>query len=122
MWESVPSNVSLPQQSCSFFYNFPMEHPKSKIRSLLLYEFQLGHGATEATKNVCTTLGKDAVNIRTTQRWFEKFRQGDQGLEDQPRSGRPRELDREALIAHVEANPTKSTRMLAADFDCCHRD
>ena len=99
-----------------------MEHLKSKIRSLLLYEFQLGHGATEATKNVCTALGKDAVNIRTTQRWFEKFRQGDQGLEDQPRSGRPRELDREALIAHVEANPTKSTRMLAADFDCCHRE
>ena len=44
-----------------------MEHPKSKIRPLLLYEFQLGHGATEATKNVCTALGKDAVNIQTTQ-------------------------------------------------------
>ena len=63
MWESVPSNVSLPRQSCLFFYNFPMEHPKSKIRPLLLYEFQLDHGATEATKNVCTALGKDAVNI-----------------------------------------------------------
>lgn len=97
-----------------------MEPSKNQIRSLLLYEFQLGHGATEATKNVCAALGEGVVNLRTTQNWFAKFRSGDLGIEDQPRSGRPREIDRDALLEHVEANPTKSTRMLAADFGCSH--
>uniref|UniRef100_A0A914H940 Mos1 transposase HTH domain-containing protein n=1 Tax=Globodera rostochiensis TaxID=31243 RepID=A0A914H940_GLORO len=97
-----------------------MDPPKSQIRALLLYEFQLGHGPTEATRNVCQALGESAVSLRTTKNWFSKFRQGDESLEDQPRSGRPQEIDREALLEHVEANPTKSTRMLAADFDCGH--
>jgi len=97
-----------------------MEASKNQIRSLLLYEFNLGRGATEATQNVCAALGEGAVSLSTTQRWFAKFRQGNQDIEDQPRSGRPREIDREALLSHVEANPTKSTRILAADFDCSH--
>ena len=96
-----------------------MDDQKSKIRTLL-HEFHLGRGATEATRNVCQTVGIDAVNLRTTQRWFAKFRQGEEDIEDQPRSGRPVEIDREALLEHVEANPTKSTRMLASDFGCSH--
>ena len=97
-----------------------MESSKNQIRSLLLYEFNLGHGATEAIRNVCQALGDNAVNLRTTQRWFAKFREGDQSTSDQPRSGRPQEIDRDVLIEHLEANPTKSTRMLAAELDCSH--
>src|SRR5262245_40243857 len=101
-----------------FFPQFLMEGSKNQIRTLLFHEFQLGHVATEATRNVCSSLGEGALSLRTTQNWFAKFRQGDYDIEDRPRSGRPPEIDREAVLVEVESNPTKSTRMLAADFDC----
>ena len=75
-----------------------MESSKNQIRSLLHYESNLEHGATEATRNVCQALGENAVNLRTTQRWFAKFREGDQSTSDQPRSERPQEIDRDALM------------------------
>jgi transposase len=109
----IPTYIHSP-----FTSNILMDPTKDQIRSLLLYEFNLGRGATEATQNICAVLGEDAVNLQTTQRWFAKFRDDSQDLKDQPQSGRPRELDRDAVLAEVEANQTKSTRMLAADFDC----
>lgn len=41
-------------------------------------------------------------------------------LKDKARSGRPREVDREAVLRAIEANPTLTTRMLAVDFDRVH--
>ena len=64
-----------------------------EIRVLLLHEFRLGHKATEAANNICSTMGKDLLSARTAQRWFNRFENGDLELDDLPRSGRPMELD-----------------------------
>jgi transposase len=43
---------------------------------------------------------------------------GEEGmrLKDKERSGRPREVNREAVLHAIEANPTLTTRMLADDL------
>ncbi|OAF64546.1 hypothetical protein A3Q56_07696, partial [Intoshia linei] len=42
------------------------------IRHILLYEFHMGHTVSETNENICNVYGKDAINIRKTQRWFLK--------------------------------------------------
>ncbi|KAJ1355848.1 hypothetical protein KIN20_013409 [Parelaphostrongylus tenuis] len=58
------------------------------------------------------------ANRLTKQVAEEKFRDGDTDLANQPRSGRPREIDREAIIDANEEDPTLSTWDLADDFQC----
>jgi hypothetical protein len=53
---------------------------------LLLHEFRLGHEATEAANNICSTMGKDVLSIRTAQHWFNRFKNGNFELDDLPRS------------------------------------
>ena len=38
-----------------------------EIRALLLHEFRLGHKATEATNNICSTMGEAVLFIRMAQ-------------------------------------------------------
>ena len=95
-----------------------MEKNKGDIRKLLLYEFQLGHNATEAARNINNAKGDGTVPIRTAQNWFLNFRSGNLSTDDQARSGRPREVDRDAVIEAITDHPSKTTRMLADDFDC----
>ena len=35
---------------------------------------ELGHKATEATRNINKAFGQEIANKRTIQRWFQKFR------------------------------------------------
>ena len=51
---------------------------------LLLYEFELGHNATKATKNICCA--KDHAFVHSTEtRWFKKFHSGSKNLDDPTR-------------------------------------
>ena len=43
-------------------------------------------------------------------------------IEDKKRSGRPREVDRVAVINAVEAHPSMTTHMLAEDFEYSHTE
>jgi len=64
---------------------------------LLLHEFRLGRKATEATSNICGTMGKDALSICIAQHWFDRFKNGNFELDDLPHSGRPLEVDMDVL-------------------------
>jgi [histone H3]-lysine36 N-dimethyltransferase SETMAR len=90
------------------------------IRHCLLFEFDLGHSAAEAHRHLCQTEGHDAPSLRTCQYWYQRFRSGDKSLQDQPRSGRPSEVDLEMLRQLVEADPRETTRSLAAALHCSH--
>uniref|UniRef100_A0A914ECJ0 Transposase n=1 Tax=Acrobeloides nanus TaxID=290746 RepID=A0A914ECJ0_9BILA len=79
-----------------------MEKNRGDIRKLLKYEFLLGHKAIEAVCN---------INRAYVPQW---------AVEDNPRSGRPREVDRVAVVNAVEEHPSMTIRMLAEDFDCSH--
>lgn len=93
---------------------------RREIRIILLHEFRLGHKATEAANNICSTMGSGVLSIRTAQHWFDRFRNGNYELDDQPRSGRPIEVDIDLLKQHIEQDPRLTTRALAALLECSH--
>ena len=49
---------------------------------MVVHEFELGHNATEATKNICCAKEKDADNPSTVTKRLEKFRKGFKNLDD----------------------------------------
>ena len=85
----------------------------SLIRKLMLYEFEPGHNATEATKNICFAKGEGAVDHNTVTRWFKKFRSGCKNLDDQARSGMPKNMSSKAVLQAIEANWASSTRRVS---------
>lgn len=62
-----------------------------------LHEFKLGHSSAETILNVINTWGDDTVSERTTRRWFEEFRAGDQSRKSEER-GRLSEVDNDELV------------------------
>lgn len=97
-----------------------METPsKEIIRNLILYEYRLDHEAQTAFDNITRAHGRQVVSRKTVFNWYGKFRdEGTGDLNDKPRSGRPREIDRQAVIEAIEEDPTLTVRDLANDFDC----
>jgi transposase len=95
-----------------------MSLSKEVLRNLLLYEFELNRDAKTAASNINRAKRRQVVTARTAQRWFAKFRTGETDLKDQPRSGRPREIDREAVIEAIDLDPTLTVRDLANEFEC----
>lgn len=74
-----------------------MNLSRREIHILLLHEFRLGHKATEAANNICSTIGGDVLSIRMAQHWFNRFKNGNLELDDLPRPGRPLEVDVDLL-------------------------
>ena len=62
---------------------------KRDFRIIFLYEFKLGHKATDANAKINSAFGKPKVNERTVQRWFNKFRSGNTSHKDKTGRGRP---------------------------------
>jgi transposase len=91
---------------------------KEVIRNLLLYEKQLGHSAQTAFENINRAKGRQVVSRATAFRWFSKFDEDDINLKDRSRSGRPQEIDRDAIIEAIDLDPTLTTEDLADEFDC----
>ena len=53
-----------------------------ELRVLLLHEFRLGRKATEAARNLCSTMGEDMLSIRTAQHSLNRFKSGNFELND----------------------------------------
>jgi hypothetical protein len=64
--------------------------PKNEhFRHFLLYEFNRGSIAAEATRNIYAVYGQDSVAKRIAQKWFGRFNQGNFNMSDTLRSGLP---------------------------------
>ena len=74
-----------------------MKISRIELRVLLLHETRLRLKAIDATTNICETIGKDALSICTAQHWLNRFKNGNFGLDDLPRSGRPVEPEMNVL-------------------------
>ena len=93
---------------------------RKELRVLLLHEYRLGHKATEAARNICSTMGEDILSIRTAQHWFNRFKTGNFNLNDSRHSGRPVEVDVDVLKQLIEEDPRLTTRCLAERLGCSH--
>uniref|UniRef100_A0A0N5BDL7 HTH_48 domain-containing protein n=1 Tax=Strongyloides papillosus TaxID=174720 RepID=A0A0N5BDL7_STREA len=86
---------------------------KHDIRAIMLYEFKRGTNAAKTTQEINETFGEDLVSHATVKRWFKKFREGSEDLENEER-GRPETiLNNNELRKAVEANPRATVRELA---------
>ncbi|CEF59836.1 Histone-lysine N-methyltransferase SETMAR [Strongyloides ratti] len=86
---------------------------KRDIRIIFLYEFKRGTNAARTTQNINDAFGENTVNASTVQRWFKKFREGNENLEDEER-GRPNSvIDEEELKRVIETDPRQTVREIS---------
>ena len=78
----------------------------------MLFEFQLGHTAIEAHRNICNAKGADAISYATTTRWFKRFEYGNYSLKDKQRPGSPLIINLNELKHALDSVPCQSTRDL----------
>ena len=95
-----------------------MQNSKMHLRHSLLFQFNLGLNASEAARNICTAYGSDAMSRNTAWFWFDRFRNGNILLQDQPKSGRPTTIDLDELKQAIESDPTLSTSNVANKLNC----
>ncbi|XP_036362190.1 histone-lysine N-methyltransferase SETMAR-like [Octopus sinensis] len=90
---------------------------KKQICTIFLLQFKLGRKAADTARNINDVFGPGTTNEHTAQWWFKKFCSGDEGLEDDKRTGQPSDIDNDELRALVEANPRTTVRELASELD-----
>ncbi|VDO62998.1 unnamed protein product [Heligmosomoides polygyrus] len=78
---------------------------KRVIRGIYLYEFKLGTTAKEADEKINAAFGQGCSTIRTAYRWYQRFRNGDESLEEQEGRGRHSDVDEDKLRDVVEEDP-----------------
>ena len=91
-----------------------------EFRALLLHEFRFGRKATEAARNICSTMGEDTLSICTARHWFNRFKSGNFELHDSRHSGRPLEVGVDVLKQLIEEASRQTRRCLAERLGCSH--
>uniref|UniRef100_A0A914CIN8 Mos1 transposase HTH domain-containing protein n=1 Tax=Acrobeloides nanus TaxID=290746 RepID=A0A914CIN8_9BILA len=66
--------------------------------------------------NINRAKGNGTVNRMTVWRWFSKFRNNQMDIADKKRSGRPREVDRVAVVNAIEVHPSMTTRIMIEEM------
>ena len=99
------------------------EVPLAK-RYAIFYEWKLFDPEHDKQADVVRRLerafGPDAPSKVTVCRYFKRFSEGDESVEDRPRSRRPVEFDYDKLIALVEEDNRLSTADIAARLACSY--
>ena len=75
--------------------------------------FEAGLSATETLVLVQTAYGNEALNRSNVFKWYSRFRDGRELVEDDERSGRPKSIRTEVNIAAV-ADLVKNDRRIAS--------
>lgn len=95
-----------------------IKNVKKHLRHVMLWLFDKDNSITakDASEEIQGVYGQDSIAQRTCGKWLKKFRDGDkdvEDLEDEPRSGRPSNLNDEELCLLVEMDPKATVRELA---------
>uniref|UniRef100_A0A0K0FWI6 Histone-lysine N-methyltransferase SETMAR (inferred by orthology to a human protein) n=1 Tax=Strongyloides venezuelensis TaxID=75913 RepID=A0A0K0FWI6_STRVS len=90
---------------------------KRDIRAIMLYKFKRGTNTVKTTHEINETFKKDLVSLSTVKRWFRKFKEGSENLENEERERHGSVLDNEKLRKAIEANPRTTVRELAEELN-----
>ena len=100
---------------------FKMKLSRQQIRTIMYYEFCNKLSATECHQKMCESLGINTVSYDTVKVWFRKFKAGNFNIENEPRSGRPIEVDCEQLKQIIDQDRNISTRNITLQLDVCQK-
>ena len=96
------------------------QHGQNSNPHHFLVPVQLGWKAAETARDINDAFGPGTTNEHVAQRWFKKFRNGDESLEDEDGRGQPTAVDNKHLKALIEADPCKTTREVAVENEVDH--
>ena len=68
------------------------EITRTHFRVMMFYDFKRGLTFAESHENLTKAFGDGAISLNTVRRWYDEFHHGRASFEDDPRSGRPREM------------------------------
>ncbi|CAD5228878.1 unnamed protein product [Bursaphelenchus okinawaensis] len=91
---------------------------KSRLRAVLWSEFKAGRTASATAQFINETHGKGTLSYATAKRWFQRFRSGDETLQEKRRPGRPKTVFEDLLKQRTEEAPRITIRELAKDLNC----
>nr|CDJ89706.1 Transposase domain containing protein [Haemonchus contortus] len=94
---------------------------KRQIRTIYLFRFKLSRSTTETARDINDASGLGKTNQRTAQWSFKKFRTGNESLEDDEHSGRPRAVDNDQLGMLVEGNPRTTLKDIGSRLNVSSR-
>ncbi|CAD5206365.1 unnamed protein product [Bursaphelenchus okinawaensis] len=83
---------------------------KYRMRICMLYDFKQGKSAVESHRTIAKVFGKDAYSYSQCLRWFKKFKDGDESLEDQEHIRRSEGWDKDQTLD--EEGPGTTTSVL----------
>lgn len=89
---------------------------REEIRLLIHYDWSSGENPNKIAEKINKVHGEKTVTTSTVYRWINKFKNGEESVKDQPRSGPPRKIDREAVVKAFTQNPTMTSQQLAEQF------
>lgn len=95
-----------------------MVEQKYVLRASLLYDYKQGKSAADSHRTLCLAFGANVLSESQCRRWFQRFRDGNENLEDEEHDRRPPTVDDNELKQAIEDDPTMSTRELATIFGC----
>ena len=93
---------------------------KKQMQTIFFYEFKLGHRAAEVTRNINSAFSQGTVNECMVQRWFQKFCDGDESLEDEEGRGCPSVDDNDEMKVLVKTDLRTTVRKLAEELGVSH--
>ena len=83
-------------------------------RYILQFLYRAGNSNKEIHESLKRIYGKDAYSASAVQYWTQQFKLGRKSVEDEPRSGRPRDdVYRTIIQNEVEEDPYCSIRLIA---------
>ena len=89
-----------------------MANSRVPIRAMIFYDFKKRLTVDQSHESLVEALGEDAPSLSTIRYWFHQFEQGREALEDESRSGRPKEAVTQENINRVAELGPVSARIL----------
>jgi len=92
-----------------------MNQNSEKIRYILQYHFDQGDNASQACEKIRGVYGEDALSA--ARKWFDRFRSGNFGVKDAPRSGRPIVEKVDEILQKIEEDQHISSYDITAELN-----
>uniref|UniRef100_A0A0N5BGL4 HTH_48 domain-containing protein n=1 Tax=Strongyloides papillosus TaxID=174720 RepID=A0A0N5BGL4_STREA len=90
---------------------------KRNIRAIMLYELKCGTNVAKTTKRINESFGENLVNFYTVQEWFNKFKKGNENLEDEEHERDENVLENDKLRQTVGSNSRTTVKNFSEDIN-----